>query len=107
MGMTSFSKTSYSFLASSLSFSSGVGESLAVSMMKEFFPCLANSGTHPSGIDKFKEAFMAAVIPEVPEASWYKRGLLSHTSDPFFKCADSHNSYPVSTVHDGISFVFQ
>ena len=27
----------------------------------------------------------ARVIPDVPEASWYSRGLFSQTSDPFFK----------------------
>lgn len=43
---------------------------------------LKHSGHHPSEIEQFNPPFSGDFIPEVPEASWGRMGLLSQTSQP-------------------------
>ena len=57
----------------------------ASGMTKQFSPSLANSQIQPSLVETEMEPFMAADMPEVPEASRVTTGLLSHTSEPFFR----------------------
>ena len=47
-----------------------------------FTPCSHPSGHQPSRTLKFRQPFMAAFIPDVPDASIGRRGVLSHTSQP-------------------------
>ena len=49
-------------------------------------------------VEKFNDPFIAAVIPEVPDASNGILGLFNQMSEPFFIKAERDSSYPVKIV---------
>jgi hypothetical protein len=51
-------------------------------MAQPVTPCSHPSGHQPSSTDRLSDPFMAAFMPDVPEASSGRRGLFSHTSQP-------------------------
>ena len=52
-------------------------------MMERILPWAPNSGNPSIGMESVTEPFIAAVIPEVPEAR-DKAWIVHHTSEPFF-----------------------
>jgi len=61
--------------------SSGDASLLAVGIAQPFSPSYISSH-QPSSTERFREPLMAAFIPEVPQASSGRSGLLSQTSHP-------------------------
>src|SRR5918993_742229 len=66
-----------------MSFSSNASSSGSGSpIFQPVTPCSQPSGHQPSRMLTFSTPFMAAFMPDVPDASSGRRGLLSHTSAP-------------------------
>ena len=51
-------------------------------MAQPFTPCSHASGHQPSRIEQFSTPFIAAFMPDVPQASSGRIGLFSQTSAP-------------------------
>ena len=51
-------------------------------------PGRKHSSHQPSRTEQFRAPFMAAFMPEVPQASWGRSGVFSHTSAPCSRCRE-------------------
>src|SRR3569833_4412207 len=79
-GTTAFSSFVYRLRASSAS-------SAPSSIAHPVAPSMQPSIHHPSRIDRLGTPFRAAFIPLVPDASYGRRGVFTHTSTPAVRAA--------------------